>query len=80
MVGACVEEGWWACFENIILIGVWSEGQEEERMTKEDVEDEIEKERKSVGEKGCHELSKMESGTDCCQSGVNLATPIYGPG
>ena len=49
-------------------------------MTKEDVEDEIEKERKSVGEKGCHELSKMESGTDCCQSGVNLATPIYGPG
>ena len=32
------------------------------------------------GEKGCHELREMESGswTSCCQSGVNLATPIYG--
>ena len=37
MVRACVEEGWWACFEK--RIGVRSEGQEEARMTKEDVED-----------------------------------------
>ena len=37
VVQACVEEGWWACFEK--SIGVWSEGQEEARMTKEDVED-----------------------------------------
>ena len=31
-------------------------------------------------EGGCIELSKMESGSwrDWCQSGVNLATPIYG--
>ena len=29
--------GWWACFEK--SIGVWSEGQEEARMTKEVVED-----------------------------------------
>ena len=29
---------------------------------------------------GCHESSEMESGNwrDCCQSGVNQATPIYG--
>ena len=37
MVRACVEEGWWACFEK--SIGVWSEGQEEVRTTKKDVED-----------------------------------------
>ena len=32
------------------------------------------------GEKGCHELSEMESGSwsDCCQSGVDPATPVYG--
>ena len=31
------------------------------------------------GEKGCLESSQMESRswTDCCQSGVNLATPVY---
>ena len=31
-------------------------------------------------EEGCIELSEMESGSwrDCCQSGVNLATPVYG--
>ena len=31
-------------------------------------------------EGGCIESSKMESGSwrDCCQSGVNLVTPIYG--
>ena len=30
-------------------------------------------------EGGCIELSEMESGSgrDCCQSGVNLATPVY---
>ena len=37
MVQACVEEGWWACFEK--SIEVWSEGKEEARMTEEDVED-----------------------------------------
>ena len=31
-------------------------------------------------EGGCIESSEMESGSwrDCCQSGVNLATPVYG--
>ena len=61
MVQACVEEGWWACFEK--SVGVWREGQEEARMTKEDVED-------ASGEGGqecwfegggCHESSEMES-------------------
>mgnify|MGYP001799030598 CR=1 FL=1 len=51
-------------------------------MTKEDVEDTSGEGEQECwfGEKGCHELSKMESGSwrDCCQSGVNLATPIYG--
>ena len=47
MVQACVEEGWWACSEK--SIGVWSEGQEEMRMTKEDAED-------ASGEGGCLEL------------------------
>ena len=37
MVQKCVEEGRWVCFEK--SIGVWSEGQEEERMTKEDMGD-----------------------------------------
>ena len=37
----------WACFEK--SIGVWSEGQEEVRATKEDVKDAMEKESKSVG-------------------------------
>ena len=42
----------------------------------------VEKKSKSVdwfGEKGCHESSKMESGSwrDCWQSGVNPATPVY---
>ena len=33
-----------------------------------------------VGEGGCLELCEMESGSwrNCCYSGVNLATPIYG--
>ena len=36
----------------------------------------VEKESKSVGlEK--EELSEMERGIDHCQSGVNLATPVY---
>ena len=35
--GACVEEWWLACFEK--GVGVWSEGQEEARTTKEDMED-----------------------------------------
>ena len=37
IVQACVEEGWWACSER--NVGVRSEGQEEARMTIEDVED-----------------------------------------
>ena len=41
MVRACVEEGWWVCFEK--SIGVWSEGQEEARTTQ------VEKENKIVG-------------------------------
>ena len=52
-------------------------------MTKEDVEDisgEGEQEYCWLGERGCHESSKMESGNwrDCWQSGVNLAIPVYG--
>ena len=51
------------------------------RTTKEDVEDtsgEGEQECR-FGEKGCYESSEMESGSwrDCCQSGVDQATPIY---
>ena len=68
MVGACVEEGWWACFEK--SIGVWNKGQEEVRTTKEGVEDASgEREQECwFREKGCHELSDMESGSsrDCC--------------
>ena len=32
------------------------------------------------GKGGCNESSEMESGSrrDCCQSGVHLATPVYG--
>ena len=51
------------------------------RTTKEDMEGaggEGEQECWFEGE--CHESSKMESGSwrDCWQSGVNLATPVYG--
>ena len=63
MVRACVEEGWWAYSEK--SVGVWSEGQEEARTIKEDVEDasgEGEQER-WFGEKGRHESSEMESGS-----------------
>ena len=62
MVRACVEKGWWACFEK--SVGVWSEEQEEARATKDDVED-----TRGQGEQecwfeegGCHKLSEMESG------------------
>ena len=50
-------------------------------MTKEDVEDTSgEEEHESWFGGGCLKSSKMECGSwrDCCQSGVNLATPIYG--
>ena len=47
MVRACVEEGWWACFKK--SIGVWSEGQEEARTTKEEVEDATGEGEQSVG-------------------------------
>ena len=50
-------------------------------MTKEDVEDASgEGEQECWFGGGCLESSKMESGSwrDCCYSGVNLATPIYG--
>ena len=52
------------------------------RATKEDMEDASGEGEQECwfGEKGCHESSKMEieSWTDCCQSEVNLATPVYG--
>ena len=60
---AGVEEGLWECSEK--SIGVSSEGQEEARTMKEDVEEasgEGEQER-WFGEKGGHELSEMESGS-----------------
>ena len=54
----------------------FSEGQEEARTTKEDVEDASggEQER-GLGEKGRHESIEMESGSS---AGVNPATPVYG--
>ena len=62
MVQACVEEGWWAYFEKSVR--VWSEGQEEVRTTKEDVEDVSGEGEKECwfGEGGCLESSEMESG------------------
>ena len=62
MLRACVAEGWWACFEK--SVGVWSEGQEEMRMTKEDVEDKSgEGEQEGwFGKGGSLETSEMESG------------------
>ena len=68
MVWACVEEGWWECFEE--GIGVWSKGQQEARMTKEDVEDASwEGEQECWSEEGgCLDLNEMEFGCwrDCC--------------
>jgi len=63
MVGACVEEGWWARSEQ--SVGVWSEGQEEARTTKEDVEDASGEGEQELwfGEKGRHQSSEMESGS-----------------
>ena len=52
----------------------------EARTTKKDVEDASGGEQECwFGEKGCHESSETESGswTDCCQSGINPASPIY---
>ena len=80
MVWACVKEEWWTCFEK--SIEVWSEGKEEARMTKEDMENASGEEEQECWfeEGGCIEWSKMESGSwrDCCQSGLNLATFVYG--
>ena len=61
MLWACVEEGWWACYEK--SIGVWSEGQEEARTTKEDVEDTSgEGEQECLfGKRECLVSSEMES-------------------
>ena len=55
MVRVYVEEGWWACFKK--SIGVWSERQEEARMTKEDVKDASEEGEQECwfGEGGYHE-------------------------
>ena len=63
MVWACVEEGWWVCFE--ISVGVWSEEQEETRTTKEDMENASgEGEQECWFREGwCLELSKMEIGS-----------------
>ena len=50
-------------------------------MSKEDVEDASGEGEQECwfGESGCHELNEIESWswTDCCQSGVNPATPVY---
>ena len=54
MVSACVEEGWWAYFEK--RVGVWSEGQEEMRTTKEDMED-----ASGEGEQECSGLEKEDA-------------------
>ena len=52
------------------------------RTTKEDLEDASGEGEQECwfGEGGCHESSKMDSGSwrDCCKSGVNLASPVYG--
>ena len=60
--------GWWTCFEK--SVGVWSEEQEEARMTKEDVDDTSGEGEQECwfGEGGYLELSEMESGNwrDCC--------------
>ena len=53
----------------------------EARTTKEDVEDASgEGKQECWFGGGCLESSEMESGSwrDCCQRGVNMATPIYG--
>ena len=66
MVQAFAEEGRWACVEKIV--GVWSERQEEARMTKEDVEDASgEGEQECWFGGGCLESSEMKSGSwrDC---------------
>ena len=80
MVRACIKKEWWACFEKCIV--VWSEGQKEARTTKEDVEDASgEREQECLcGEGGWLELSKMESVSwrNCCYSGFNPTTPVYG--
>ena len=51
-------------------------------MTKEDVEESSRDGEQECwfGEGGCHESCETESGSwrDCCYSGVNPATPIYG--
>ena len=51
-------------------IGVWSEGQEEARTTKENMEDASGEGEQECwfGEGGCHESSEMKSGNwwDCC--------------
>ena len=64
MVRACVEEGWWACFER--SIGIWSEGQEEARTTKEDEEDASGEEQQEswFGEGGWLESSEMGVGIE----------------
>ena len=68
MLQTCVEEGWWAYFEE--SYGAWNEGQEEVRMTKEDVENASgEGEQECwLGEGGCLGSSEMESRhwRDCC--------------
>ena len=64
MVQACVEEGRWLCFEKSIRI--WSEGQEEVRMTKEDVEDTSGEGEQECWFGGCDESRESGSWRDCC--------------
>ena len=50
-------------------------------MTEEDMENASEGEQECwFAAGGCIESSEMESGSwrDCCQSGVNPTTPVYG--
>ena len=51
-------------------VGIRSEGQEEARTTKEDVEDAVGEGEQECWfeERGCHESNEMESGSwrDCC--------------
>ena len=47
MVWACLEEGWWACFEK--SVGVLNEGQGKQGRPKKTWKMQVEKESKSVG-------------------------------
>ena len=66
MVWACVEEGWFACFEKSVV--VWGEGKEEVRTTEEDMENAGGGEQECWLE-GCNELSEIAARV--ALSGIN---------